>query len=205
MAYIPSLTLPSLIFATPAYSILVPIAAGTSIGMLTRPTKDQKTYHALKQPPYRPPPAVFTPTWIALYGLMGYAAHRAWTTGMASAAPAIVEDTRRGATLYTIQLGLNLAFMPLFYGQGWPVPALVDIVGLTATVAYLTSIWARIDATATYCLLPYLAWLGYASYLCAGTGYLNAWNFHDKEKRMETKAGETKFVDEEPEGGSLDV
>ena len=47
----------------------------------------QKTYVALKQPPLRPPPQVFGPVWTTLYGLMGYAAYRAWTTGMASLNP----------------------------------------------------------------------------------------------------------------------
>jgi tryptophan-rich sensory protein len=36
----------------------------------------QKTYMALKQPPYRPPPQVFGPAWTLLYGLMGFAAYR---------------------------------------------------------------------------------------------------------------------------------
>lgn len=36
------------------------------------------------QPPYRPAPAVFGPVWTMLYAAMGYAAHRAWTTGMSS-------------------------------------------------------------------------------------------------------------------------
>ena len=46
------------------------------------PAKEtQKTYLALKQPPYRPPPQVFGPAWTLLYGLMGYAAYRAHSTG----------------------------------------------------------------------------------------------------------------------------
>ena len=49
----------------------------------------QKTYLALKQPPLRPPPWVFGPMWTTLYGLMGYAAYRAWYTGSASVNPEI--------------------------------------------------------------------------------------------------------------------
>ena len=142
---------------------------------------------------------------MALYGLMGYAAHRAWTTGISSPNPSIVEDTQRGATLYTVQLGLNLAFMPLFFGKGWPIPALVDIFSLTGAVGYLTYIWSNVDEVATYCMLPYLGWLGFATYLCAGTGYLNNWNIRDNEKRMESKGENTKWVDEEPKGGSLGI
>src|ERR1700733_1057583 len=178
MWYIPSLTLPDVFFSSPALSILLPVAGGTAIGYLSRPSETQRTYFALKQPPLRPPPSVFGPVWTTLYGLMGYAAHRAWTVGMSSEIPRVVENTRIGATLYSLQLGLNFAWMPLFFVKGWPIPATVDIVALTATVGYLT-------------------------YLCVGAGHLNGWNFKDKIKRMETKPEETKYVDEEPESGSL--
>ena len=43
--------------------------------------KTQKTYLALKQPPYSPPGYVFGPVWTLLYGLMGYSAYRAWDVG----------------------------------------------------------------------------------------------------------------------------
>jgi translocator protein len=203
MSYIPSLTLPDVIFSSPALSILLPIAAGTTVGFLSRPSETQKTYYALKQPLYRPPPSVFGPVWTALYGLMGYAANRAWTVGMASDIPSVVENVRIGATLYTVQLGLNLVWMPLFFVKGWPIAATADIFALTGTVGYLTYVWGKVDDTASYCLMPYLGWLGFATYLCVGAGYLNGWNFQDKLKRMETKAEETKYVDEEPESGSM--
>ena len=122
---------------------------------------------------------------------------------MASAVPSVVENTRIGATLYSVQLGLNLAWMPMFFIKGWPVAASVDIVALTGTVGYLTYIWGNVDDTASYCLMPYLGWLGFATYLCIGAGYLNGWNFQDKMKRVETKPEKTKYVDEEPEGGSM--
>jgi len=205
MSYIPSLTLSSDIFATPALSILLPAAAGGAIGYFVAPKRTNDTYYALKQPPYRPAASLFPPVWMSLYGLMGYAAHRAWTTGMSSTNAEVVEYARIGATLYTIQLGLNLAWMPLFYGKGKPILAFIDITALTGTVAYLTYVWGKVDDVAYKCMLPYLGWLGYATYLCGATGYLNNWSFQDKEKRMATKGEETKYVDEEPEGGSLGI
>ena len=82
--YIPSLTLPSITFEYPAAAILLPIAAGTAVGFSTRPKETQRTYLALRQPPLRPPPQVFGPVWTLLYGLMGYAAYRAWNVGVGS-------------------------------------------------------------------------------------------------------------------------
>jgi len=198
--FIPSLTLPAAIFANPATSILLPVLAGGAIGFLTSPKETQDKYLALKQPPYRPPPYVFGPAWTALYGLMGYAAYRAYSTGthpLASAEKLVL--TKQGATLYTIQLGLNLIWMPLFFGLKRPIEATVDIVALAGTTGYLTYIWGQVDPVAGWCLAPYCAWLGFATYLSAGVGYLNNWNIADKEVDASPLGKNTKYVDEKEE------
>jgi len=117
---------------------------------------------------------------------------------MTSLNPRMVEMTRHGATLYTIQLGLNLIWMPLFFKYKRPVAATVDIVALTGITAYMTYLWGQVDEVAGYFLAPYLAWLGFATYLCVGAGYLNDWDFSDKERPMppSKKARSTKYVDE---------
>lgn len=88
--------------------------------------------------------------------------------------------------------------MPLFFRFKRPIEATVDIVALTGTVGYLTYIWSQIDETAAWTLVPYLGWLSFATYLCAGCGYLNDWNFENKLRPTEEKAKDTKFVDEKP-------
>lgn len=174
---------------------------------------------ALKQPPYRPPPQVFGPVWTVLYGLMGYSAYRAWDTGMSSLNPNIVSLTKvqflshfgsscqlildrffqQGATLFTIQLGLNLIWMPLFFRLKRPIEATADIIALTGVTGYLTYIWSEVDPVAAWGLAPYLGWLGFATYLSAGTGYLNGWDFSDKETDAPTDRGSganTRYVNE---------
>ena len=84
--------------------------------------------------------------------------------------------------MYTIQLALNMAFMPLFFGLGRPIEALGDIVALTGTVSYLTYIWSQVDEVSAWCMAPYLGWLSFATYLTAGTGYLNGWSTKDPAK-----------------------
>lgn len=136
----------------------------------------------MKQPPFRPPPQVFGPAWTALYGLMGFAAYRAYSTGLSPlSTPEVIQATKHGATLYTIQLGLNLAWMPLFFVAKRPIEATVDIVALTGVVGYLTYVWGKVDPVAGWALAPYLAWLGFATYLSAGVGYLNNWDTASKE------------------------
>jgi len=197
--FIPSLTLPAAVFANPAASILLPVGLGTAVGFSVQPKQSQKTYMALKQPPYRPPPEIFGPTWTILYGLMGYSAYRAYSTGMSPLASTEKQLlTKHGATLYTIQLGLNLLWMPLFFIAKRPIEATVDIVALTGVTGYLTYIWGKVDPVAGWALAPYLGYLGFATYLSAGVGYLNDWDTKGKEVDFppSSKLEETKFVDE---------
>lgn len=71
--------------------------------------------------------------------------------------------------------------MPLFFRFKRPIEATVDVVALTGIVGYLTYIWGSVDERAGWALVPYCAWLSFATYLSAGAGYLNNWNF-DKKK-----------------------
>lgn len=197
MYYIPSITLPCAIFQAPAASILLPIGLGLMVGYAGRKTT-HKTYMELTQPPFRPPPQVFGPVWTILYGMMGYGAYRAWNVGLSSLDPFKIEDARRGATLYTIQLALNLLWMPLFFYMKRPVEATADIIALTGTVGYLTYIWNKVDPIASYCLMPYVGWLGFATYLTVGVSHLNGWDLKNKEKPCDQKQGDTKFYNEIP-------
>ena len=164
--YIPSITLPAFVFEKPAVSVLLPIVLGQAVGLSARPDETKQTYNALKQPPYAPPPKIFAPIWTVLYGSMGYAAYRAWTIGTTSLDPTKASLAKQGATLYTIQLGLNLIWMPLFFNLGRPIEATVDIVTLTGITGYLAYTWGQVDKAAGWVLAPYLGWLGFATYLC---------------------------------------
>ena len=72
---------------------------------------------------------------------------------------------QHGATLYTIQLGLNLIWMPIFFGLSRPIEAAVDMLALIGTTSYLAYVWHNVDPVSTWTLMPYLCWLGFASYL----------------------------------------
>lgn len=88
--------------------------------------------------------------------------------------------------------------MPLFFVAKRPIEATADIVILTGTVGYLTYIWGQVDSVAAWALAPYLGWLGFATYLSAGVGYLNGWDTKGKEVDFPPshKAKDTKWVDE---------
>ena len=88
--------------------------------------------------------------------------------------------------------------MPLFFRFKRPIEATVDIVALTGITGYLTYIWGQVDDVAGYALVPYLGWLGFATYLTVGVGYLNNWDFNSKEVPKSSKRTDTKYVDEKP-------
>lgn len=88
--------------------------------------------------------------------------------------------------------------MPLFFRFERPIEATIDIVGLTGITGYLIYVWGQVDEVAGWCLAPYLGWLGFATYLSAGAGYLNNWDLSGKEQPQSTKTKDTKFVDEKP-------
>lgn len=128
---------------------------------------------------------------------MGYSAYRAYSTGMSTFASTEKHLlTKQGATLYTIQLGLNLLWMPLFFWAHRPIEATVDIVALTGVTGYLTYVWGQVDPVAGWALVPYLGWLGFATYLSAGVGYLNNWNFGGKVVKKSPEGKATDYVNE---------
>jgi len=123
---------------------------------------------------------------------MGYASHRATALGLCSSSPRIRNLALTGATLYTTQLVLNLAWMPLFFGARWPAAALVDIVALTGNVGCLVCVWKQWDPFAAWLMVPYLGWLGFAAYLNAGFGVLNGWGIGGVGKVEEEGGKEAK-------------
>lgn len=163
----------------PAVQLWVsPSAVGDTLNTSARQTLTvaasvtQASYRALRQPPLYPPGWVFGPVWTALYATMGYTAYRAWTTGSTSINPQTVALAKQGATLYSIQLALNLIWTPLYFGMGRPIAATVDIIALGGTVGYLAYIWGQVDPTCGWLLAPYLGWLSFATYLCVSTSQL---------------------------------
>jgi benzodiazapine receptor len=124
-------------------------------------------YAALERPPGTPPNAVFGPVWSVLYAFMGIALALVWHR--APAGPA----KRRALGIFAMQLLLNLAWTPLFFGMHLIAVALADIVLLFAGVLVTIACFRPLDRTAAWLLVPYAAWIGYAAYLNAGFLFLN--------------------------------
>lgn len=112
-------------------------------------------YAGLQKPAWNPPPWVFGPAWTLLYTLMAVAAWRVWKRAGFS----------RPLWLYFIQLALNAAWTPLFFGAhalGWAFAELV-VLWLAILLTWLS--FRKVDAAAGWLLVPYLAWVTFAGSL----------------------------------------
>lgn len=115
-------------------------------------------YAALSKPDWNPPGWVFGPVWTTLYILMGVAAWLVWRRG--------VWRARSGALwLFCGQLLLNALWTPLFFGLHRIDLALVDIVLLWLAIVATVVAFARSSVVAAWLLVPYLAWVSFASFL----------------------------------------
>lgn len=112
-------------------------------------------YEALNKPAWNPPPWVFGPAWTLLYTLMALAAWLVWKR----------DGWRRPLMLYFVQLLLNAAWTPVFFGAhqlGW---ALVVIVLLWIAILATLRSFHGVSRKAGYLLVPYLAWVTFAAFL----------------------------------------
>jgi translocator protein len=140
--------------------VCVPIVLllGILSGVLSGSGADNAWLAALQKPPGYPPSAAFGLVWTVLYMMMGL-----------SLAIILAATGARGRGLATIafgvQLALNLAWSPLFFGMHRITGALVDILLLDAAVIVTIVLFARIRPAAAWLLAPYLAWILFATYL----------------------------------------
>jgi tryptophan-rich sensory protein len=113
-------------------------------------------YAVLNKPSWNPPAWLFGPAWTLLYTLMAVAAWLVWKRAGVSSRP---------LALYFVQLALNAAWTPIFFGShqlGW---ALVEIVGLWIAILLTLLSFRRVNSTAGWLLVPYLAWVTFAATL----------------------------------------
>lgn len=129
-------------------------------------------YQALAKPPFNPPDWIFAPVWSALYLMIAIAGWRAWRRG-AGEAGATRRETRLALTVYAVQLALNLSWSFVFFGARLIGPALAVIAALLAAIVANAFLFWRIDRAAGALLVPYAAWVSFATLLTAALWRLN--------------------------------
>lgn len=115
-------------------------------------------YGQLVKPDWAPPASVFGPVWSVLYGLMAIAAWRIWRE---PASP----GRRQALALFLVQLGVNALWSWLFFAWQQGALAFADVLLLLALVIATAAAFWRIRRAAGLLLLPYAAWVAFASAL----------------------------------------
>lgn len=115
-------------------------------------------YAQLSRPAWAPPASAFGPVWSALYFLMGLAAWLVWRHRG-------VGRLRLALGLFMLQLGANALWSWLFFEWRKGALAFAEVVLLLALIAATVAVFWRISRLAGILMLPYLAWVGFASAL----------------------------------------
>ena len=142
-----------------AFVLLVGLCLGVG-GLGGAVTAESVTtwYTTLNKPTFNPPNWIFGPVWTALYILMGIAAWRVWR--------AADRDTARGPlAVFALQLAVNLGWSVAFFGLRNPGLAVIVILALDLLVLATALMFRRIDRLAAWLLVPYLAWISFATVL----------------------------------------
>jgi tryptophan-rich sensory protein len=83
------------------------------------------------------------------------------------------ENVKKAFMFFIIQLGLNALWSYLFFGLHNPFLALIEIILLWLMIFETYNQFKKIDKIAAYLLLPYLAWVSFATVLNGSIWWLN--------------------------------
>ncbi|WP_395678032.1 TspO/MBR family protein [Inquilinus sp.] len=143
----------------PLWTLAAAMAGCLVLGMLSGTLSgsgDTPWYRALVKGSLTPPNWVFPVAWTILYLLIGAAAWRVWRRGDRPGA-------RLALGLFALQLVLNLAWSPMFFGLESVTLGAVTIVPVLLAAGAAMIAFRRVDPAAAAMLAPYVLWLVYAT------------------------------------------
>ena len=126
-------------------------------------SKPDEWYVSLNKPSWNPPGWVFGPVWTVLYLMMATAAWWVWKR----------VGWGKEQVMYGIQLVLNAAWTPIFFGAREPGWALVDIIALWVAILVTMVAFFRIGRAGGWLMVPYVAWVSFAMVLNAAIWWAN--------------------------------
>ena len=153
--------LPKLLFA-----IILSELAGI-LGALFTTQAISTWYVFLNKPFFSPPNWLFGPVWTLLYALMGIAWYLIWLQGWNK------KKIRLASYYFFVQLVLNSLWSISFFGLQAPVLGLVNISVLWVAIVATMKQFYPLSKTAFYLLIPYIAWVSFATALNAAIVVLN--------------------------------
>lgn len=149
------------------FSIVISQSAGF-IGSFFTANSVRTWYLTLEKPFFNPPSWVFAPVWTTLYTLMGIALYLVWQKTLTSK-----KGNAFAVWFFLAHLVVNALWSVIFFGAKDLLAALITILVLWGMIAYLIKLFYPVNKNAAYLLLPYLAWVSFATLLNAAILLLN--------------------------------
>lgn len=145
-------------------------------------------YNKLKKPYMTAPNWLFFPMWTFLYIMIGLSGYIIWMKHKGFSSELMIPWVS-----YFVQLTLNYCFTPLFFRLHMLFSSVVFIIIIETFIIINFVIFTRLDYLAGLCLVPYVLWVAYATYLTIGIYVLNG-----KDQNVNTSREEAKRLDTAP-------
>lgn len=116
-------------------------------------------YYGLRKPLWQPPDWLFGPAWTVIFALIAAAGVAGWRAAADRASQV------RLIALFGVNGFLNVLWSVLFFHLQRPDWALVEVVLLWLSILVLIIALAPLSRLASWLLVPYLAWVSFASVL----------------------------------------
>ncbi len=137
--------------------IVVCLGAG-GLGAIATTPEIEGWYKTIAKPTWNPPGWIFGPVWTTLYIMMAIAGWLVWKQAGFKAAMLPL-------TSFGVQLLLNVAWSWIFFGMHQPGWAFTEIIVLWLAILTTTILFFKKSTFAGSLMVPYLAWVSFASVL----------------------------------------
>ncbi len=116
-------------------------------------------YRTLRKPPWQPPDWLFGPAWTVILGLASFSLYLALRDSPDS------DNRLLFIGLFVLNGILNVLWSPLFFKLRRPDWALAEVPLLWLSILVPMLLLMPVSSLAGWLLLPYLAWVSFASFL----------------------------------------
>lgn len=139
-------------------AIIICEGIGISSGLLSQ--SDMTTWFStLNKPSWNPPSYLFGPVWTILYLMMGISLWLIWESNAPEAQKA------NAILIFALQLFLNFWWSIIFFRFHSPALALIDILLMLVAITITIYKFSGISHAAAWLLVPYIAWVSFATFL----------------------------------------
>jgi tryptophan-rich sensory protein len=143
-----------------AFLVLSALAGG--LGSIATTPNIPTWYAGLEKPWFNPPNAVFPIVWTLLYLMIAISGWLAWRA-----------HAGRRLLPFFVQIALNVAWSFVFFAGHSPAAGLVVVAALWLSIAWTIMSFWPVSRAASWLLVPYLAWVSFASLLNGAIFALN--------------------------------